>query len=94
MNTEENTKEANHKFTVIVVATSSKDVEAKTNERIATLKRAAMRAFNIPQDKADQYRLAATPGDPTSELDDDKTVSDYGLHEGSEIYLVKAHNDA
>lgn len=94
MTIEENRHEAERKFQVIVIATTEKKVEAKPHERIATLKRAAMREFNIPQDKAEQYRLASTPGDPTSEFDDDKTVSDYGLHENSEIYLVKAHNDA
>jgi hypothetical protein len=94
MNPEENRHDAEHQFRVTVIATSAKQVDARPHERIATLKRAAMREFKIPQEKADEYRLAATPGDPTSEFDDTKTVSDYQLHEGSEIYLVKAHNDA
>jgi hypothetical protein len=94
METTETERKAEREFTVIVIATSSKNVEAKPHERVATLKREAMRKFNIPQDKAEQYRLASTAGDPTSEFDDSKTAADYGLHEGSEIYLVKAHNDA
>ncbi len=94
MTTAETERNPEHEFTVTVIATSGKTVSAKPHERIATLKRAAMNAFHIPQDKADQYRLASTPGDPTTEFDDTKTVADYGLHQGSQIYLVKAHNDA
>ena len=94
MSAHESQSHQDYEFTVTVVATSAKPVPAKPNERIATLKRAAMREFAIPQDKADQYRLAPTPGDPSTEFDDNKTVADYGLHTGSKIYLVKAHNDA
>lgn len=94
MNIEESERKPDHEFVVIVIATSAKKVEARPHERIGTLKRAAMKAFDIPQDKADTYRLALSPGDPGSEFDDTKTVEDYGLHSGSKIYLVKPKNDA
>jgi hypothetical protein len=94
MSAHESQPHHDHEFTVIVIATSAKPVPTKPHERIAILKRTAMREFSIPQDKADQYRLAPTAGDPSTEFDDNKTVADYGLHASSKIYLVKAHNDA
>jgi len=94
MSTQESERNVDHEFAVIVIATSPKKVEARPHERIGTLKRAALNAFGIPQERADEYRLASSPGDASSEFDDAKTVHDYGLHAGSKIYLVKPHNDA
>jgi hypothetical protein len=82
------------KFKVIVIATSAKEVVAEPHERIGTLKRAAMREFGIPEDRAGEYRLATSPGNPQAELDDNKTVAEAGLHAGSKVYLIKPHTDA
>lgn len=82
------------KFEITVIATSAKVVATHAREKIGALKREALRAFGIPQSGADEYRLATSPGNPQSELDDKVTVSEAGLHEGSKVYLTKPHNDA
>ncbi len=83
-----------HKFEVIVIATSAKPVTAHPHDKVATLKRAALREFGIPESGADEYRLATSPGNPQSELDDNKTAAEVGLHGGSKVYLIKPHTDA
>ena len=82
------------KFEITVIATSSKSVEVQPPEKIEKVKREALRDFGIPEHEAPQYRLALSPGNPASELDDNKTVEECGLHPGSKVYLVKPHNDA
>jgi hypothetical protein len=86
--------EADKPFEVNVIATKEKKVPARADELINRLKIAAMDRFGIPESKASEYRLATEPGNPHAELDDNKTCADYGLHEGSTLYLVKPHNDA
>jgi hypothetical protein len=73
---------------------TKKEVTTSAEQLVAELKRAAMTAFGIPQDQFSEYRLAQRPGDPNSDLDDNKCVKDYHLHPGSTLYLVKPHNDA
>jgi len=81
-------------FLVTVIATSAKEIRAESHELIGTLKRAALRAFGIPEAQAAEYRLATSPGNPKSELPDDKTLAECGVHAGSKEYLIKPHNDA
>ena len=89
------TVEASHRtFEVDVIFTSEKPVPARSEERVEVLKIASMHKFGIPKEKANEYRLATSPGNPQSELDDNKTVGDYHLHQGSKLYLEKPHNDA
>lgn len=88
------TVEASRTFHVNVIATREKKVPAHPEETISALKIAAMHEFGIPKEKASEYRLATEPGNPQAELDDNKTCADYGLHDGSTLYLVKPHNDA
>jgi hypothetical protein len=94
MQTTEAPHEHTHRFSVTVIATTAKRVEAESDEQIGTLKLAAMKEFGIPKEKANEYRLASSAGDPQAEFDDSKTVGHYQLHEGSKVYLVKPHNDA
>lgn len=83
-----------HRFNLIVIATSQKDVQVEPPEPIGTVKRAALLKFGIPESRANEYRLATSPGNPQTELDDTKTVAECGLHPGSKVYLVKPHTDA
>ena len=85
---------SDRKFEITVIATSSKGVEVRPHEKIEHVKRVALRDFGIPEHDASQYRLALSPGNPASELDDNKTVEECGLQQGSKVYLVKPHNDA
>jgi hypothetical protein len=81
-------------FDIDVIFTTEKPVPARPEERIEGLKVAAMHRFGIPKEKANDYRLATSPGNPQSVLDDNKTVADYHLRQGSKLYLEKPHNDA
>lgn len=94
MNPSELPQEETKGFEVTVIATSAKKIKANPRELIAQLKLAATTAFGIPPEKAGDYRLASAPGDPAAEFDETKRVSDYHLHAGSKVYLVKPHTDA
>jgi hypothetical protein len=88
------TQAEQHHFDVNIIAATEKQVEVRPNEKIAEVKRGALKKFGVPESAAGSYSLALTPGDPNSRLDDSRTVKDYGLHAGSTIYLVKPHTDA
>jgi hypothetical protein len=90
----ETVEASDKKFDIDIIFTSEKPVPARPDERIEALKIAAMHRFGIPKEKANDYRLAASPGNPQSELDDNKTVAEYHLRQGSKLYLEKPHNDA
>jgi hypothetical protein len=83
-----------HPFDVVVIHTSEKRISVKPDELVGALKVEALKKFGIPIDRAGDYVLATSPGNPQAILDDTKTVTDAGLHKNSRVYLEKPHNDA